>query len=267
MSTLQFTVRDSMTMLRRNLLYVHRYPVVLMSVIGIPVILLLLFVFVFGNTLGAGLGGVDGAGGGSRAVYLAYVVPGILVMGIAGGAQGIAIGVAMDMTEGIIARFRTMAISRAAVLNGHVFGSVAQTLLGLAVVAGVALGIGFRPSAGPLQWLAVVGLTALITHALTWLSVALGMFAMTVESAGNLPLPLILLPFLGSGFVPAGSMPAARRWFADYQPFTPFINAVRELLMGTPMGSSGWLSIAWCVAIGPGSYLWAASLYNRKTLR
>ena len=223
MSTLTYAVRDSKTMLRRNLIHMLRYPIALMLV-GIPVILLLLFVYVFGGTLGAGLGGVSGG----RAEYANYVLPGILLITVACAAQGTAISVAMDMTEGIIARFRTMAIFRPSVLTGHVLGSMIQTMLTLAVVTGVALLIGFRPNASPVEWVATVGVLAMITLALTWLCVAFGLVTKTVEAASNLPTPLVFLPFLGSGFVPTDSMPAGLRWFADYQPFTPVIETVRS---------------------------------------
>ena len=262
MSALSYTVSDSGTMLRRNLLHMRRYPSVTLFVVGTPVVFLLLFVYVFGGTLGAGLGGSGG-----RGAYLAYVVPGILLMAVAGGGTGTAISVAMDMTEGIIARFRTMAISRAAVLTGHVVGSVIQTMLGMAVVIGVALLIGFRPTAGPVEWIAAIGVLAMITFAITWLSVALGLVTKSVESASNLPMPLILLPFLGSGFVPTDSMPRGLRWFAEYQPFTPVIETLRGLLMGTPIGNSAVLAVAWSVGITLVSYLWAQKLYDRDPTR
>jgi ABC-2 type transport system permease protein len=257
-----YAIRDSMTMLRRNLRRSLRYPVAPATTIGIPIVLLLLFVFVFGNTLGAGLPGVTGVSGG-RDDYLDYVTPGILLLAITGAAQSTAIAVAMDMTEGIVARFRTMAISRASVLTGHVLGSLITTLFGLAVVTGVALALGFDATATPLEWLGAIGLLALVTFAVTWLAVALGLVTKSVEAASNLPMPLILLPFLGSGFVPTESMPPALRWFAENQPFTPIMETLRGLLLGTPIGSSGWLAIAWSVAIGLGSYVWAKHLYDR----
>ena len=265
MSTVSYTLRDSSTMLRRNLLHSLRYPSLTVFLVGIPVILLLLFVYVFGGTLGAGLGNPGGAGG--RGEYLAYVVPGILLIAVAGGATGTSISVAMDMTEGIVARFRTMAISRTAVLTGHVIGNVIQTMLAMAVVIGVALLIGFRPTAGALQWVAAIGVLALITFATTWLSVALGMVSKSVETASNTPMFLTLLPFLGSGFVPTDSMPTGLRWFAENQPFTPFIETLRGLLMGTPIRNSGLLTIAWSVVIALGGYLWARALYNRSSAR
>jgi ABC-2 type transport system permease protein len=263
MTTPAFALRDSVTMLRRNFKHMVRYPSVTLLVVGLPVILLLLFVYVFGGTLGAGLSALSGG----RAAYVDYVTPGIILIAIAGVAQGTAIAVSMDMAEGIIARFRTMGISRGAVLTGHVLGSTIQTVLGLAIVIGVALAVGFRPNAGPAEWLAVIGVLAMVTLAVTWLSAALGLFAKSVESASNLPMPLMLLPFLGSGFVPTGSMPVALRWFADYQPFTPVIETLSGLLMGTPIGHNAALAVAWCALIGFVGYGWAMRLYNRDPSR
>ena len=259
MSTPAYAVRDSRTMLRRNLRHMRRYPSLTLMVAGLPVIFLLLFVYVFGGALGAGLG----RGSGGRAEYVDYVTPGIILMAVAGAAQGTAISVAMDMTEGIIARFRTMAIFRPSILTGHVLGSMIQTALGLAVVIGVAVLIGFRPTAGPGEWIAAVGVLAMITLAVTWLSVACGLVSKSVETASNLPMPLLLLPFLGSGFVPTDSMPAGLRWFADYQPFTPIIETLRGLLLGTVIGNSAVIAVAWCAAITLSSYLWARAAFNR----
>ena len=263
MSTLTYAVRDSATMLRRQLRHMLRYPSMTLQLVGMPIVFLLLFVYVFGGTLGAGLGGPSGG----RAEYLEYVTPGILLMTVATACTGTAISVAMDMTEGIIARFRTMAIARVSVLTGHVVGSLIQTMLSIAVVIGVALLIGFRPTAGLVEWAAATGVLALISLALTWLSVALGMVTKSVESASNLPTPLVFLPFLGSGFVPTDSMPVGLRWFAEYQPFTPVIETVRGLLLGTPIGNSAVIAIAWCAGITVVGYLWAKKLYNRDPVR
>ena len=263
MSALTYTLTDSSTMLRRQMRHMIRYPSLTAMLVGMPVVFLLLFVYVFGGTLGAGLGGVAGG----RSAYLEYVVPGILMMTIAGGAQGTAISVAMDMTEGIIARFRTMAISRASVLVGHVVGSLIQSMISMVVVLGVAVLIGFRPSAGPLGWIAAIGVLALTSFAVTWLSVAFGMVSKSVETASNIPMFLMLLPFLGSGFVPTDSMPAGIRWFAEYQPFTPIMETLRGLLMGTPIGNSGILAVAWCVAITLLGFVWSVRLYERNPLR
>jgi ABC-2 type transport system permease protein len=263
MSTLTYAVADSATMLRRQLRHMLRYLSMTLMLIGMPIVLLLLFVYVFGGTLGNGLGGP----GGGRAEYLEYVTPGILLIGVASGASGTAISVSMDMTEGIVARFKTMAIFRPSVLTGNVLGSMTQTMLSLTVVTGVALLIGFRPNATPVEWVATAGVLALITLALTWLCVAFGLVAKTVEAASNLPQPLVFLPFLGSGFVPTESMPVGLRWFAEYQPFTPFIETVRGLLLGTAIGNSAVLAVAWCAGITLVSYLWAKKLYNRDPIR
>jgi ABC-2 type transport system permease protein len=185
MSTLSYAVADSATMLCRQLRHMQRYLSVTVFLIGMPIVFLLLFVYVFGGTLGAGLGGPSGG----RAEYLEFVVPGILLIAVAAGGTGTAISVATDMTEGIVARFRTMAIYRPSVLAGHVLGSMIQTMLSLAVVLGVALLIGFRPNATPVEWVAAAGILAFITLALTWLCVAFGLVTKTVEAANNLPTP------------------------------------------------------------------------------
>ncbi len=259
MTTQSYALRDTATMLRRNMRRMMRYPAVTISVVAVPIILLLMFVYVFGDTLGAGLGGAFTG----RADYVNFVTPGIILIAIAGGTQSTAITVAMDMTEGIIARFRTMAIARVSVLAGHVVGAVIQTMLGLALVVALAFLVGFRPNADPLDWLAAIGLMALLTLALSWLSVAFGLVSKTVEGASNLPLPLILLPFLGSGFVPTEGMASGMSWFAEYQPFTPIMDTLRGLLLGTPIGNSGVIAVAWCIGILLAGYLWAKKLYNR----
>jgi ABC-2 type transport system permease protein len=263
MSTLAYALTDSATMLRRQLRHMQRYPSMTLLILGMPVVFLLLFVYVFGGTLGAGLGGVAH----SRAVYVNYVTPGIILLTVAAAAQATAISVAMDMTEGIIARFRTMAISRASVLTGHVLGSMIQSMLGVGIIIGIAALIGFRPTAGAAAWIAAIGVLAMISFALIWLSVALGLVSKNVETASNLPMFLLLLPFLGSGFVPTASMPTGLRWFAEYQPFTPVTQTVRGLLMGTPIGNSAIIAIAWCAGIALLSYLWARKLYSRDPIR
>jgi ABC-2 type transport system permease protein len=259
------TVSDSATMLRRQLRHMRRYPTPTLTAAGVPAVFLLLFVYVLGAALGSGLAGLSGGLSGGRHAYVNYLVPGIILMTVATAAQGTAISVAFDMTEGIVARFRTMAIARVSVLTGHVLGGLAQTLLSIAVVTGVALLVGFEPTAGLGGWVAAVGVLVMITFALTWLSVALAMVTKSPASASNMVTPLMILPMLGSGFVPTDSMPAGLRWFAQYQPFTPFIETLRGLLMGTSIGNSLVLAIGWCAAIALGGYLWARKLYDRET--
>jgi ABC-2 type transport system permease protein len=254
-----YALRDSSTMLRRNLRHLQRYPGLSLFPIFMPVVFLLLFVYVFGGTLGNGI-----TPGGGRGGYVNFLTAGMLVFTVAGAAQITAISVAKDMTEGIIARFKTMRIWRPAVLAGHVLGSLILTLISLAVTIAVALLIGYHSAASPLQWLGALGLLVLMAIALIWLSVALGLLAKSVETASNMPMFLLLLPFFGSGFVPVDSMPAGVRWFAENQPFTPITDTVRSLLAGHHVGTTGITAIVWCLAITAAAYLWARHLYNRR---
>jgi ABC-2 type transport system permease protein len=264
MIALAYTVNDSRTLLRRNLRRLQRYPSMTLLLVGMPIVFLLLFVYVFGGQLSHGLSsGLSGSHVG-RAGYLNYVTPGILLMTIAATVQGTAIVVAMDMTTGIIDRFRTMPIARAAVLTSHVLASLIQTLASIAVVLGVAVALGFEPTAGALDWLAAIGLLALFAFALIWLATALGLAAKSVETASNTPMFLTLLPFLGSGFVPASTMPDGLRQFATYQPFTPVTETLRGLLTGTNIGTHAILAIAWSIGIAAVSYVWATHVYRRR---
>ncbi len=267
MSSLAYTVSDSRTLLRRNLRRLRRYPSMTLMLIGMPIVFLLLFVYAFGGQLGHGLSSALAGGHAGRDGYLNYVAPGILLMTVAATVQGTAIVVAMDMTGGIIDRFRTMAIARAAVLTGHVLASLIQTLASIVVVLAVAVALGFRPTADPLRWLAAIGLIALFAFALIWLATALGLAAKSVETASNTPIFLTLLPFLGSGFVPTATMPGGLRQFATYQPFTPVTETLRGLLTGTPIGSHAIVAIVWSVGIAAASHLWAVRLYKRRLPR
>lgn len=256
-------VRDSRTMLRRQLLHVRRYPSLTIMLLAQPILFLLLFVYVFGGTMGAGLPGTEAGAIGTRADYLVYITPGILIMTVASVALGTAISVAMDMTGGIIARFRTMSIAHVSVLTGHVLGAVLKTLLALVVVIAFAFLLGFRSEARPLGWLGAVGLLTLLALALTWLTVGMGLAADSVETASNTPLFLMILPFVSSGFVPTDAMPAGLRHFAEYQPFTPVIESLRALTTGADAGADLWLAVGWCVLIGLAGYLWSRRLFLR----
>ncbi|MEV0262742.1 ABC transporter permease [Streptomyces sp. NPDC050617] len=260
MSTLTYAVHDSMTMLRRNLKHAIRYPSVGLGSAMTPILMLLLFVYAFGDSIGTGMGG-------GRDAYLNYLTPGIIIMGVAAGSMSTSIAVCSDMTEGIINRFRTMNITRSSFMTGHVLGSVAQTMVCAVPVVGVAFAVGFRSGATPLEWLAAAGLLAAIAFSVTWLSVALGLISKTVESASNKPLLIQFLPFLGSAFVPAASMSPGLRWFAEYQPFTPMIETLRGLLSGTEIGNSAWIALAWCAGIALVGYVWSRSLFNSTTKR
>lgn len=257
MSTLGYATRDSATMLRRNLRHAIRYPAVGFGSALTPILMLLLFVYAFGGSIGAGMGGGRGA-------YVDYLTPGIII-GVAAGAMSTSIAVCSDMTGGIINRFRAMPITRSSFMTGHVIGSVIQTMACMVLVVGVALAVGFRSDASPLEWLTAAGLLTAIAFAVTWLSAALGLISKTVESASNKPLLIQFLPFLGSAFVPAGSMAPGLRWFAEHQPFTPMTETLRGLLCGTAIGDNGWISLAWCAGIALVGYLWSRSLFNSTT--
>ncbi|MEU6251461.1 ABC transporter permease [Streptomyces sp. NPDC047043] len=257
MSALSLAVRDSKTMLRRNLLHARRYPSLTLNLLLTPVMLLLLFVYIFGNVMSAGIGGTD------RSDYIAYIVPGILMMTIGGTVIGAAVSVATDMNEGIIARFRTMAIHRGSVLIGHVIGSVLQCVMSVVLVGAVAVAIGFRSTdATVLEWLAAFGLLVLFALALTWIAVGMGLASPNAEAAANSAQPLILLPLISSAFIPADTMPGWFQPIAEYQPFTPAIETLRGLLLGTEIGHNGWLAIAWCLGLAVLGYFWSAAKFN-----
>lgn len=251
-------ITDSATMLRRNLRRALRYPGLTVAMIAMPVLLMLLFVYVLGGALGSGIGG--------DVRYVDYLTPGIILMTITASTMTAAIGVSADLTEGVIARFRTMPIARNAVLTGRVLDSMIQTLLSVSLVVGAAALAGFRPNATALEWLAVAGLTMLLTFGVTWLAIAMGLLSKNPEGASNMVMPLAYLPFLGSAFVPVESMSGALRWFAENQPFTPIIETMRGLLLGTGIGTSAYWAVGWCVAMAVGGYLWGRATYRKRAL-
>ncbi len=264
MTTMTLVLTDSATMTRRNLRRLLRYPSMTVLLIGMPIVFLVLFVYVFGGELGRGLGGALAGGHTGRGAYLNYVAPGVLLLTVAAAVQGTAIVVAMDMTGGIIDRFRSMAIARSAVLTGHVLAALLQTLASIGIVILVAVALGFRPTANPGAWLGAIGVLALFAFALIWLATALGLAAKSVETASNTPMFLTLLVFLGSGFVPAATMPVGLQQFARYQPFTAVTETVRGMLTGTPMGTYALQAVAWCLAITVACYCWAVHLYKHR---
>ncbi|MEU6004003.1 ABC transporter permease [Streptomyces sp. NPDC047197] len=260
MSSLSLAAQDSATMLRRNLLHARRYPSLTLNILLTPIVLLLLFVYVFGDVMSAGISG----GGADRSDYIAYLVPGILLMTLGATPAGTAVSVSMDMTEGIIGRFRTMAIHRGSVLVGHVVGSVLQAIISVVLVGAVAVAIGFRSTdATALEWLAAFGLLVLVATAFTWIAVGMGMASPNAEAASNNALPLMILPLISSAFVPADAMPGWFQPIAEYQPFTPAIETLRGLLLGSGIGNNGWITIAWCVGLAALGYRWSTALFNR----
>ncbi len=251
------TMIDSVTMFRRDLKHALRFPMMTISGIGTAVIFLLLFVGVFGDALGADFLPSDGGR------YIDYLAPGIILMAAGTSTAATAIKVNQDMQEGIIARLRTMSIARMSVLTGQVVGSLVRSVISVVLVVLVALALGFRPSATPLEYLAALGVFAMLTFALTWLAVAFGLATKTVAGANSLTLILQFLPLISSAFLPTDSMPAGVAWFAEHQPYTPIIETIRGLLMGSGIGDSALWSIGWCVVLAAAGFAWARALYNR----
>jgi ABC-2 type transport system permease protein len=260
--TLTFAAQDSATMLGRELKHSLRlFRLLFVGSILVPVVMLLLFDYILGGAIGNGLGG---AARGER--YIDFLVPGILMMTVAAGSAATAINVCTDMTGGIVDRFRTMAVSRGALLAGHVGGSVVRALVATTAVTGVALLIGFRPTASAWEWLGFVGIVVAFSFALAWLSAAIGMVAKSAAGANGLTLPIqFLLPFLSSAFVPVSTMPPGVRWFAEHQPFTAVVECMRALLTGAPIGNTAYVALAWCLAIALAGYLWALAAFRRGT--
>jgi ABC-2 type transport system permease protein len=235
---------DASTMIWRILVRLRRYPGLTISVLVSPLIFLVLFGWVLRDAFAANLRAM-----GMEGSYLQFLTPTIIVMTVASAATTTAIGVSTDLTRGIVARFRTMAITRSAYLIGHAVGPMALNLVAVLLMTGVATAMGFRTdTSAPLVILTVL-LLVLLTATVTWLGVLIGLTSSSPETASNWPLLIILLPFLGSGFIPTASLPAGTRWFAEHQPFTLTIDAVRALLLEDRVIGSYWGAVAWMVAI------------------
>jgi ABC-2 type transport system permease protein len=252
MNAVSATFADSATMLRRNIRHTVRNPVTLFNGIVMPLFVMLLLVYVLGGAFDIGVRYVD------------YATPGLIIMTIGYGVGATAAAVASDMATGAINRFRVMDVSRSAVLNAHVIATTLRSLVAVAFIVGAAFLLGFRPEASFLQWLGVAGIVLLTIVAIGWLTVAFGLAAKTAESAAFAVVPLVLLPFLSSAFVPAERMGPGVRQFAEYQPFTPIIETMRGLLNGTPSGTTAITAIAWCVGLSLAGYLWARATFTKR---
>jgi ABC-2 type transport system permease protein len=251
-TTLADTFTDSSTMLRRALRHTIRNPTTLVMAVVLPSLLLLLLNYAFGGAIQTG-----------AFRYLDYLVPGIVIMGASYSASATAVAVATDSSQGIINRFRTMAIARTAVLTGQVVGSTLRALLGTALVILIAVAIGYRPTADPVRWLGVLGLVALLLFAIAWLATAMGLATGTANGAASLAALLQLLPFLSGSFVPTQTMPGWLQTFTAHQPMTHVVLTLRALLSGGPIGDHGWLAVTWCAGIALAGYLWARTAYSR----
>ncbi|WP_020388423.1 ABC transporter permease [Kribbella catacumbae] len=246
------TKSPSLVMLRRDFKHIARNPTSVFNAVLMPVVMLFMFVYLLGDAFSVGVDYVD------------YATPGMLLLAVCYGLGATATAVNSDMTKGIINRFKVMDVPRSAVLTGHVVASVLTNLVAAAAVVGVAFALGFNPSASFVDWLAVIGFVVLLGAALGWLTVALGLFAKSPETAGLASVPLIMLPFFSSAIVPADKMGPGVRQFAEYQPFTPIIETLRGFLNGTPDTSDAIIALAWCVGIGLVGYLWASSTFKKR---
>ncbi|MGG4446600.1 ABC transporter permease [Brevibacillus porteri] len=244
---------DISVMLGRSMRHIFRSMDTIVTVCITPIAMMLLFVYVFGGAIQTGTDN-----------YVNYLLPGILLIAIASGVSYTAYRLFMDKQRGIIERFHSMPIARSAVLWGHVLTSLVSNVISLVVIIIVALIMGFRSSAGVLPWLAVTGILVLFTLALTWLAVIAGLSGKSVEGASAFSYPLIFLPFISSAFVPTDSMPKVVRAFADNQPVTSIVEAIRALLSGQPVGNNIWIALAWCVGIMLVAYIFAMRAYKRK---
>jgi ABC-2 type transport system permease protein len=243
---------DAATMSGRSLRMARRNVDVLLTSLLLPVLIMLLFVYLFGGAIETG----------TR--YVTYVVPGVLLLSAGFGAASTAVSVTTDMTGGIIDRFRSLDVAGASVLAGHVAASVVRNLASTVLVFGVAFLIGFRPSAGPLDWLAAAGILVLFIMAISWLSAAFGLLARSPEAAGGFTFLVMFLPYPSSAFVPIETMPGWLHGFAENQPVTPIIETLRGLLLGLPVGSSPWKALAWSLGILVASVAVSGVLFRRR---
>ncbi|NJP98704.1 ABC transporter permease [Nonomuraea sp. FMUSA5-5] len=245
---------DTGVLLGRSLRHITRSPDTIITTAIMPIAMMLMFVYVFGGAINIGTG----------TSYVNYMLPGILLITVASGIAYTAYRLFMDMQGGIFERFQSMPTARSSVLWAHVLTSLVANLVSLVVVMLVALLMGFRSSAGVLAWLSVAGILILFTLALTWIAVIPGLSAKTMEGASAFSYPLIFLPFLSSAFVPTDTMPTVLRVFADNQPVTSIVNAVRALFAEQPVGNDIWIALGWCVGILAVAYAFAMNAYRRK---
>lgn len=246
-------VRDARVLTRRSLRHVLRSPDTIVTTAVTPVAMLLLFVHVLGGAIDAG-----------QADYVDYLLPGVLVVTVASGIAYTAFRLHVDVATGVVERFASLPVSRAAVLWGHVLTSLVANAASLVLVVLVALAIGFRSGAGVLAWLAVAGLLLLLTLALTWLAVLPGLTAGSPDGVSGFSYPLVFLPFLSSAFVPTSTMSGPVRWFAEHQPVTPLVDAVRALLAGEPAGADALTAVVWLTALLVVAYALAVRTYRRR---
>lgn len=246
-------ISDMSVMLGRSLRHIFRSMDTIITVTIMPIALMLLFVYVFGGAIQTGTGN-----------YVNYILPGILLIAIASGISYTAYRLFTDVQRGIIERFRSMPIAPSTMLWGHVLTSLVSNAISVGVIILVGLIMGFRSSAGLLEWLTVAGILALFTLALTWVAVLAGLSAKSPDGAGAFSYPIIFLPFISSAFVPTTSMPPVVRVFAENQPVTAIVETIRALLAGQPVSANIGVALAWCVGILVVAYIFAMRAYNKR---
>ncbi|MFS0885808.1 ABC transporter permease [Aeromicrobium sp. 179-A 4D2 NHS] len=251
------TRSDTAVLLKRSLRHIARSPDTIVTSAITPIVMLLLFVYVFGSAIDTGSGPGEGN-------YVNYLLPGILLITVASGVAYTSYRLFLDVSGGIFERFLSMPIARPAVLWGHVLTSLVANVVSLVLVVLVALLMGFRSGAGVLAWLGVAGLLVLFTLVLTWGAVSAGLAATSADGAGAFAYPLLFLPFLSSAFVPTDGMPGPVRWFAEHQPVTPIVDTVRGLYAEQPVGQQGWIALAWCLGLLVVTYGLAMATYRRR---
>ena len=244
--------RDTSILLGRTMKHILRSPDTIITVAITPIAMMLLFVYVFGGAIQAGSDN-----------YVNYLLPGILLIAIATGTSYTAFRLFTDMQKGILSRFNTMPIHRSAVLWAHVLTSIVSNAISILVIIAVALLMGFRSDANIFEWLGVAGILFLFTFALTWLAVTPGLKAKTIDGASAFAYPLIFLPFISSAFVPTDTMPTVVRIFAENQPVTAIVNAIRSLLNSAPIGNDLWIALAWCIGLTIIAYVIAVKMYKK----
>jgi len=244
---------DMGVMLERSMRHIFRSMDTIITVTITPIAMMLLFVYVLGGAIQTGTDN-----------YVNYLLPGILLMAIASGIAYTSYRLFMDMQRGIFERFHSMPIARSTALWGHVLTSLVSNAISVVVIILVALLMGFRSSAGILAWLAVASILALFTLALTWVAVIAGLSATSVDGAGAFAYPIIFLPFISSAFVPTESMSGPVRAFAENQPVTSIVEAIRSLLSNQPVGNEIWIALAWCIGIMLVAYIFAMRVYKKR---
>lgn len=251
-STNKYFIKDMCVMFGRSMRHIFRSMDTIITVCITPIAMMLLFVYVFGGAIETGTEN-----------YVNYLLPGIMLMAIGSGIAYVSYRLFVDKERGIFQRFHSMPIARSTVLWGHVLTSLISNGISIVVIILVALLMGFRSSAGILEWLGVFGILGIFTLALTWVAVIAGLAAKTPDGAGAFAYPIVFLPFISSAFVPTDTMPSVVRVFAENQPVTPMVEAIRNLLGNQPVGNDIWVALAWCIAIMVVAYSFAMKAYKK----